>query len=106
LKGEEIERRTRVKPLRPLIPVNPNEERGPGAWEVAARVSRLKLREEVFDAGLADRSLWSNSVVTTEFGMNWYWNEYVKIYMRWLHGKFGEPVQFRLGRHQSTADMF
>ena len=38
--------------------------------------------------------------------MNWYWNEYIKMYMFWLHGDFGDPVQFRPGGFQKTADMF
>ena len=38
--------------------------------------------------------------------MNWYWNEYVKVYIFWLHGGFGDPVLYRPGRLQETADMF
>jgi phosphate-selective porin OprO/OprP len=106
LTGEEIERRTRVKPKRPLIPINSNETRGFGAWEIAGRVAQLRLGQEVFDSGFADPALWSNSVVTTELGLNWYWNEYTKIYMFWLHGEFGNPVQYRPGQYQKSADMF
>jgi phosphate-selective porin OprO/OprP len=38
--------------------------------------------------------------------MNWYWNEHLKIYMFWLHGEFGEPVLFRPGAFQRSADTF
>lgn len=106
LTGEEIERRTRVKPLRPLIPTDKDEKRGFGAWEVAGRVAQLRLGEEVFTRGFADPARWSNSVVTTELGLNWYWNEYMKVYMFWLHGEFGNPVQYRPDRYQKSADMF
>lgn len=106
LTGEEVQRRARVKPLRPLIPISKDDPRGPGAIEVAGRVAQLKLGEQVFTSGLADPSLWSKSVVTTELGVNWYWNEYVKLYTFWLHGEFGEPVQYRPGRFQKSADMF
>ena len=106
LTGEEIERRTRVKPRRPLLPVGKDEQRGIGAWEVAGRVAQLKLGDEVFSSGFADPKVWSNSVVTTELGLNWYWNEYTKIYMFWLHGEFGSPVQYRPGQYQKSADMF
>jgi phosphate-selective porin OprO/OprP len=106
LTGEEIERRTRVKPLRPLIPVDKDEKRGPGAWELTGRVAQLKLGEEVFTSGFADPTIWSNRATTTELGVNWYWNEYIKWYAFWLHGEFGNPVQFRPGRLQKTADMF
>jgi phosphate-selective porin OprO/OprP len=106
LTGEQIERRTRVQPLRPLIPTSAIDRRGIGAWELAARVSQLRLGEEVFRGGLADANLWSNSATTTEIGLNWYWNEYVKWYMFWLHGDFGQPVYYSPGSKQQTADMF
>ena len=79
---------------------------GPGAWEVVGRVSELRLGEKIFTSGFADPNLWSNQAITTELGLNWYWNEYVKIYMFWLHGDFGDPVQYRPGGLQKTADMF
>lgn len=106
LTGEEVERRTRVKPLRPLIPVGRDDRRGLGAWEPTARVSRLRLGGEVFDAGFADPGIWSNSATTTEVGVNWYWNEYVKIYAFWLHADFGRPVQYRPGQLRKSADLF
>jgi phosphate-selective porin OprO/OprP len=106
LTGEHVERRTRVYPLRPLVPTARAQNRGLGAWELAGRVSRLGLGDEVFTGGFADPSLWSDSVTTTELGMNWYWNEYIKIYTFWLHGQFGDPIQSRPGIFQETADMF
>lgn len=106
LTGEHIERRTRVKPLRPVIPSDRDQASGIGAWELVSRVSQLSLGNEVFDGGLADADLWSNRATTTEVGMNWYWNEYIKMYMFWLHGDFGSPVQFRPGEYQKSADMF
>ncbi len=87
----------------------PDQARGPrrpGAWEVVGRVSELRLGEKIFTAGFADPNLWSNQAVTTELGLNWYWNEYVKMYMFWLHGEFADPVQYRPGGLQKTADMF
>jgi phosphate-selective porin OprO/OprP len=106
LTGEEVERRTRLYPLRPLIPTGEGQRRGLGAWELTGRVSTLAMGEEVFDAGLADRDLWSDRASTTELGVNWYWNEYVKVYMFWLHGGFDDPVLYAPGRFQETADMF
>lgn len=106
LTGEQIERRTRVAPLKPFLKTNPQDRRGPGAWEAVARVSELRLGEDVFKAGFADAGLWSNSAVTTEVGLNWYWNEYIKVYMFWLHGEFGEPVQYRPGALQKNSDLF
>lgn len=106
LTGEQIERRTRVKPLRPLVPLTRDEDRGWGAWEVVGRVSQLQLGDEVFSGGLADSSLWSNSAVTTEVGVNWYWNDYLKFYFLWLNADFDEPVRYRPGSLQQDAQMF
>lgn len=106
LTGEHVERRTRLKPLRSLLPVSDEDERGIGAWEVTARVSQLRAGEEVFDEGFADPQLWSDSATVTEMGTNWYWNEYIKWYTFWLHADFGSPVQYRPGQRQESADMF
>ena len=106
LTGEHVEQRTRVYPRRPFIPSKKGDRRGPGAWEVVSRVSDLRLGKQVFTSGFADPNLWSNQAITTELGVNWYWNEYVKLYMFWLHGDFAEPVQYRPGGLQKTADMF
>jgi len=106
LTGENVERRTTVVPRRPLFPTSKGDRRGPGAWEVVGRVSELRLGEKIFTAGFADPNLWSNQAVTTELGVNWYWNEYIKMYMFWLHGEFGEPVEYRPGGFQKGADMF
>ena len=59
-----------------------------------------------FAGGFADPGVWSNSAVTTEVGLNWYWNEYLKFYLFWLHANFGNPVQFHPGEFKQTADMF
>ena len=106
LTGEHVEQRTRVYPRRPFIPTKKGDRRGPGAWEVVSRVSDLRLGKQIFTSGFADPNLWSNQAITTELGVNWYWNEYVKLYMFWLHGDFAEPVQYRPGGLQKTADMF
>lgn len=106
LTGEHIERRTRLKPLRPFLPLKKDETRGPGAWEAVARVSRLHVGDEIFNGGFADPNAWSNSATTTEVGMNWYWNDYLKFYAFWLHGEFGDPVQFGPGDFQQSVEMF
>lgn len=105
LTGEQVERRTRVRPLRPFVPLKKDDPRGPGAWEAVARVSRLRLSEKIFTGGFADPNIWSNEATTTELGMNWYWNDYVKFYMFWLHADFADPVQYRPGSLQKSADM-
>jgi phosphate-selective porin OprO/OprP len=105
LTGEHVERRTRLKPLRSLIPTSKDEPAGVGAWEVTGRVSQLRVGGEVFTGGFADPAIWSDRATTTELGVNWYLNEYLKVYAFWLHADFRTPVQYRPGRLQKTADM-
>ena len=106
LTGEHVESRTMIQPRRPLVTTGSGQIRGPGAWEAVARVSDLRLGEKVFTGGFADPNLWSNSTVTTELGVNWYWNKFFKVYAFWLHGEFGDPVIYRPGGLQKSADMF
>ncbi len=106
LTGEHVQRRTAVYPLRPVIPTTKGVPAGLGAWELVASVSELRLGEKIFSAGFAEPALWSNQALQTELGVNWYLNEYLKIYTFWLHADFADPVQYRPGGLQSTADMF
>jgi phosphate-selective porin OprO/OprP len=105
LSGEHVERRARVYPPRPLIPTRKGDRRGLGAWEAVGRVSELSLVEKIFTAGFADPGLRSNRAITTELGLKWYWNECIKIYAFWLRGEFAEPVLYRPGGFQNTADI-
>jgi phosphate-selective porin OprO/OprP len=106
LTGEEAERRTRIRPLRPLIPLRKGDRVGPGAWEAVGRVARVGLDDAVFAGGFADPARWSSTATTTELGLNWYWNDYTKIYLFWLHGRFGDPVEYRAGDPVRDVDMF
>ncbi|MDX2038431.1 MAG: porin [Isosphaeraceae bacterium] len=106
LTGEEVRRRAKVEPRRPLIPTRAGQIRGLGAWEVVARYSVLSLGSEVFRGGFADSDVWSTGAATTEVGVNWYWNDYVKIYAFWLHGGFDDPILARPDSRLSDVDMF
>ena len=49
---------------------------GPGAWELAARWSRLNLNDGVIHGGVMDG---------IELGVNWYLNTNLKIQFEYLH---------------------
>ena len=106
LTGEHVDRRAMVVPRRPLVPTRPGQSRGIGAWEAVGRVSQLTLGRELFEAGLADERRWANSATTYELGLNWYWNEHLKIYIFWLHGQFDDPVRYQPGDAREGVDMF
>ena len=104
LTGETLERRGAIRPLRPFD--LRAGKRGPGAWELQGRYSRLDLGQQVFADGLADPNLWTNGLYTVDLGMNWYLNEYAKIVMEWEHAVFDQPVQYRVDARQKTSDLF
>jgi phosphate-selective porin OprO/OprP len=104
LTGETIRDRTLLQPLRPF---DLREGRfGCGAWEVSARFSQIDLGSDVFTAGLADPHLWTKDVNMVDVGLNWYLNQFVKVYFDWEHPMFGSPVASTGGAFRSSNDLF
>ena len=107
LTGEQVERRSRVNPLRPLVPTRKGETDRSGAWEVVARVSELSLGEKIFSrrirrsriSGPTRRSRPSSALTGT--GMNT-----LNCICSGCMANFADPVQYRPGGLQKTADMF
>ena len=79
---------------------------GLGAWEVTARYSDLNLDERVFTAGLADPKSWTNHAALIDVGVNWYLNQFVKVYFDWEHAIFGSPVTSNAGGFRNSSDLF
>jgi phosphate-selective porin OprO/OprP len=79
---------------------------GPGAWEVTARYSQLDLDQRVFTAGLADPALWTNHAKMIDVGLNWYLNQFVKVYFDWEHCFFGSPVESTNGAFRTSSDLY
>jgi phosphate-selective porin OprO and OprP len=91
LTGEQIKRRVDVTPNRNFTIKN-GRITGPGAWEVHARYAYFNIGRDAFTTGLADPNLWTNQVGATDLGVNWYPNQYTKIYFDWQHSIFGDAV--------------
>ncbi len=104
LTGERVSSRGIVRPLR-NFDVRPGK-RGPGAIELIARYNYLNIGRNVFTSGLADPTLWTNQLFTTDLGVNWYLTQYMKIYMGWQHAGFGNPVSYAPDRFQSASDQY
>ena len=87
--------------ISPLRPFDPRCGRaGPGAWELTARVSRLRVGDEVFAPGnarLADPAAVSNEATEMTLGFNWYLNKQVRVQFNWEHAWFGRPVRLAPG---------
>jgi phosphate-selective porin OprO/OprP len=97
LTGEQ--RTTYSQAVDPLLPFDPRPGSfGPGAWELVARVSRLRLGSSVFAPGglrLADPARHSNGATEMTLGFNWYLNKWVRTQLNWERAWFDQPV--RLG---------
>lgn len=76
----------RVQPLRPFARYGPNDRvvcLGPGAWEVAARVSRLDLTEGAVAGGELDHFT---------LGLNWHLTPYLRCSANWVHSLADLPA--------------
>ena len=104
LTGETMDRRTQVEVKRPFD--LRKGKRGTGAVELAGRYSAVALGPEVFTAGFADPNLWTDRAATLDLGVNWYLNNYTKIYFDWEHAEFATPVLYRVGGLQRTSDVY
>jgi len=89
--GEQITRRVYLtEPRRPFGFYN--GRLNPGAIEAYFRFSNLQLGDQVFTGGLANPADWANRVSTTDTGINWYLNHYVRLYFDWQHAFYNQPV--------------
>ena len=104
LTGETVNRRSQVRPNRPFD--LRKKTFGLGAFEVEARYSMLTIGNQIFTAGLVDPNLWTDRVQAVDIGVNWYMNEYIKIYLDWQHAEFGSPTLYAPGQFQKTGDLF
>ena len=104
LTGEIVSGRGVVKPKRDFD--LRKGKLGLGAIELVGRYSFLNIGRNIFTAGLSDENLWTNQLYTTDLGVNWYWTQYIKVYIGWQHAGFGDPVLYAPGRQQLTSDQF
>lgn len=104
LTGETIRDRTLLQPLHRFDLRKGHF--GLGAWELTARYSQLDLGSQVFTAGLADPTLWTNHAKMVDVGANWYLNQFVKVYFDWEHVLFGSPVTSTSGAFRNSSDLF
>lgn len=87
-----------ITPLRPYKPLHPLH--CPGAWELVARVSRLRIDDVVFQPGannLANPANYASSAWETTVGFNWYLNPYVRVQFNWERSHFNQPVNLGAG---------
>ncbi|MFI5456169.1 MAG: porin [Isosphaerales bacterium] len=102
--GETVSGRGVLKPLR-NFDVRPGR-RGLGALELVARYNYLNIGRQVFTSGFADPASWTNQLYTVDAGVNWYWTQYVKVYLGWQHAGFGNEVLFAPERFHSSSDQY
>jgi phosphate-selective porin OprO/OprP len=103
-----------VEPLRPFDVCHPIAN--PGAWELVARVSRLRVGDEIFEhipltkttfTTLANPAGNSDRAIEMTLGFNWYLTAWTRFQFNWEHAWFADPVRLGPGpsgllRHQDT----
>jgi phosphate-selective porin OprO/OprP len=104
LTGETVSGRGICRPLRDFD-VRPGRL-GLGAIELVARYNYLNIGKQVFTAGFADPNQWTNQLYMVDAGVQWYWTQFVKVYLGWQHAGFGNPVIFAPDHFQSTSNQF
>ena len=107
LTGETVSSRGMVKPIRNFDLRRGRE--GPGAIELVSRYNYMDIDDQVFTGGFADPNLWTDRLYTVDVGVNWYWNEYIKVFAGWQHDVFANPVLYRtqpFDEFQLTSDLF
>ncbi len=104
LTGETVSGRGILKPLRNF---DVRKGRfGLGALELVGRYNYMNIGRQIFTSGFADPNQWTNQLYTVDVGANWYWTQFIKVYLGWQHAGFGNPVLFAPGRFQSASDQF
>ena len=91
LTGEQITRRVDIKPRRNFAFKN-GKLTGIGGIEAYGRYSTIDIGNVAFSGGLADRNLWASQAQAIDVGLNWYLNQYTKIYINYQHSMFGTPI--------------
>lgn len=71
---------------------------GWGAVELALRVDRLRIDNDVFRLGIAPQAGNSNVVTGTTFGVNWYLTRHIRISPNLVWEVFDDPIAFAGGR--------
>ena len=107
LTGETVSSRGMVKPIRNFDLRRGRE--GLGAIELVGRYNYMDIDDQVFTGGFADPSLWTDRLYTVDVGVNWHWNEYIKVFAGWEHDVFANPVLYRtqpFDQFQLTSDLF
>ena len=83
-----------------VLPAQDFEPKGGGwgALELALRIDRLRIDDDVFRLGLAPQAGNANVVTATTFGVNWYVTRHIRISPNLVWEVFDDPIAFAGGR--------
>ena len=101
LTGEQVTSRGMVQPLHNF---NPKNWSGIGAVEMSFRWADMNVDKSIFN--FASDQRWTNNTNVVDLGVNWYWNNNIKIYMGWQKSMFGQPIQAAPGATPSASPAY
>ena len=101
LTGEQVTSRGMVQPLHNF---NPKNWSGIGAVEMSFRWADMNVDKSIFN--FASDQRWTNNTNVVDLGVNWYWNNNIKIYMGWQKSMFGQPIQAAPGATPSASPSY
>jgi phosphate-selective porin OprO/OprP len=77
----------------PAKPFDPGKRQW-GAWELAARYSRVNIDGDAFRLGFANPTASARSAKAFTLGFNWYLNKAVKAQFNWERTDFDRSIKF------------
>ncbi len=86
-----------------VLPIKPFEPRAGdwGAFEVAARVDRVHLDDDLFSLGIAAQAGNANVVTGYSFGLNWYLTRNIRISPNLYREVTDDPIAFAGGKNDA-----
>ena len=64
----------------------------------------MNVDKSIFN--FASDQRWTNNTNVVDLGVNWYWNNNIKIYMGWQKSMFGQPIQAAPGATPSASPSY
>ncbi len=96
LTGEDKPLEAKLDPAHPFDP----RTGGWGAIELAVRVDRIRVDDDIFALGIADPATSSNQMTAYGIGLNWYLNRNIRLSPSFIFEQYDDKIQFTDGSRE------